>query len=495
MTAEPVEEKLSSAEVRTRTGRAAPQLLLRLALIQAMGLLGGIALSRLLGPAPFGAIAVVNAIVSSVSFFGDLGLRAAMIQSLAAIEAAELRAIFTVRLLLAIVVGAIAFLLGPTIERAVWGADVATLVMLPLVLGLVLEPIRSTCTGLLERDVRFGRVATIEVVETAAYYLAALYLSSLGGGVEALAGGVLARALVGTTLGLLLSSWVPRPTLAIGAVRRFLRFGAAWQATQVLLFLNSLVTPLVVGRLLGDAALGLVLWAHGNAGRTMPVFEAISRVALPVYARLEATSEVVRAGISRTVHGGLLVAGLYLALLIGAAEVLVPVLYGPKWVAGIPLLVIYSATFPMVGIAIFLDVGSLARGRATLVRNLHAFKLLIFAGCAFALTPSHGAIGFACASAIGAAALLAAEVVVLRRGGGLSLGLLGDAVVGPASAMIVTIATMRAAIAASPWSAVPTLALAGAVGVATFASVELLLDRRRMGELVRTVIARRPQDA
>lgn len=485
-------DELSGDEVRARTGRAAPHLLARLVAVQALGLVGGILLSRTLGPAPFGALAVASAIISSLSFFGDLGLRAAMIQSFAALEEAELRAIFTVRAGLAALTGAAALLAAPAAERAVWGTDSAADLIPPLVLGLVLlEPVRSTCTALLERDLRFGRVATIEVAEVAAYYAVGLHLALTRGGAEALAGGVLARAVVGTGLGLALAAWRPRLTLHVQPARRFLRFGLSWQATQFLLFLNSLVTPVVVGRFVGDAALGFVLWAHGNAGRIMPVFEAVSRVAFPAFARLAASAEVVRRALPRTVHGGLVVACLYEALLVGTGDLLVAVLYGPSWTVGVPLLVAYAAVFPFVTVTILVDVTLLAQGRATLVRNLHALRFVAFLGAALWLTPPYGALGFVAAHVLGTAVHVAADLYVAARGGELPLGTLARVAAAPLVAGLAAVAAARGTVAAA--TALPPavgLVLAATAGALAFTAVELALDRPRLFELARDLRVR-----
>jgi PST family polysaccharide transporter len=471
---------LTFQEVRTKASRGVKVLLGRLALIQVPSLIVGILMARILEQKPFGVLAIAVSITSMANVMGDLGLSAALLQRHENIEEQQLRSTFTVQALLGLGAGALALLAGPPAERLVWGTSDASSILLPVVLGtIVLPPLRAVPTMVLERQLLFGRVTAIEVGEQFTYCAVALGLAWQGWSVASLGLAVLARSAAGLLLALLLSPWRPRLTARLAGVRPLLSFGIAYQSGTFVYLLNAFLAPFLVGRFAGASALGLVLWAIGNAERPKPLLEIISRVAFPSYARLRASAEIVQAGLERTLHGGLTAIALYAGLLGGVAPTFVAFVYKPVWLPGVPFLYWFLVVFPLVTLTILLDVAFLARGEARTVRNLHVLRFILTVALALPATRRFGAIGFVIAHSVAMAGFALAEVLCARRF--VRLGPVFRAACGPLSAGVAAaIASRGALLALAALSPLLSLPLAVAAGGVAFALVEWIFDRERL---------------
>jgi O-antigen/teichoic acid export membrane protein len=384
----------------------------------------------------------------------------------------------------------VVLLAGPAFSVLVWGtrSDHAVLAAV-VVASLVLAPYRMAATVGLERDLLFGRIVAIELAEHLVYGGTALVLARAGHGVTALAAAVLARSLAGVIAAAALSPWRPRLSLELSRVRPLLRFGIAYQTTAIVHVLSGLVAPVLVGRHGGDAALGLALWAHGNADRPRPVLEAVTRVAFPSYARLGATPDVLRSGFERSFHASLLTVGLYSGLLLGCAPLVVRVLYTEKWMEGVPLLYVFLLVAPVATLTIMLDVAFLASGRSDRVRNFHLVRLVLSWSLAVPATSRFGAAGYAGAYAAAMGGFALVELAWARRVVPLASILRSGA--GPLLAAAAAAAASReTSLAGAAWPGLLVLSIAAIAGAAAFFAVELAIDRPRFRASVSSLLER-----
>jgi PST family polysaccharide transporter len=478
-------------EIGSRARRSVKVLLVRLGIFQGISLLTGIFLARILGPEPFGIFSIAMGIVAIFNVAGDLGLGAALIQRHEALKEEELRGAFTIQTLLGLAVSALALLLGPTVEQHLWGTEHARALLVPVVLGAVIvNPFRTVTTIILERNLAFVRVTAIETGEYAVYCGVSLALAWRGWGVAALGGAVLARGMTGLLLATALTPWRPRLTRHLGAARALLAFGIPQQTAMFVYTLSSLVVPLVVGRFEGEKALGLVLWALGNAERPKPLLEMIGRVAFPSYARLRAAPEVIQAGFERSLHGGLLAVTLWAGLLGGLAPVAVGVIYGPVWLPGVRLIYVFLAFFPVVTVTIMLDIVFLARGDSVRVRNLHMVRMVLSWVLAVPLTATLGVSGYALAYALAMSGFALGELLSARQAR-LGLGRIARTASGPlAAGVAAALASRGVMVVLAPTSTIAALFAGGAVGAAAFAVVELAVDRERLRRSVEFLLRR-----
>src|SRR5690349_13861980 len=236
--------------------------------------------------------------------------------------------------------------------------------LVPLI-GQFGVPYRSV----LQRDLRMGRVAAVEVTATLAGFCGAIGAARAGWGVQAL---VVAQLLTAATTSLLFvaqgwRAWRPGLQLEHASLRDDVQFGARLAAQRLVNYVYGNVDSFLIGALLGSQPLGHYSMAYNLAN--MPgatVNGLLGRVAFPALAATQDDLARTRANYLRIHQASLLVnAPLVLGLAV-VAPLAIPVLLGPAWTSTVTLLQVLCA----VGLARCIGgtVGPLllARGRPDL---------------------------------------------------------------------------------------------------------------------------------
>ena len=169
----------------------------------------------------------------------------------------------------------------------------ALLLLVVMSLGLFLSSLRVIPMMALERDLQFPVIARCELIENLAQTTGTILLAYLGWGAWALAGGGIVRGVVGLACVWAASPWRPQGRFHFAIVKQLARFGVAYQLNAIVPSLLGGWMPLVVGRLLGVAAVGMVGWAANIASVPMMLSGVLNRVAFPAYSRLQSDPEAL----------------------------------------------------------------------------------------------------------------------------------------------------------------------------------------------------------
>lgn len=400
-----------------------------------------IAMSRLLGPASYGALAALLALVLIGSVPG-LALQAVVARhsALRAGDRAALAGLWSGVLAATLLFGAAlgvagvaaapavgAFLHLGSLGPSLWLA--ATLVPLPALFAV---------QGMLQGSERFGALAAVMTLNAAGKLAAGLGMVLLGGGIAAALSGVVA----GEALALLAGLAAVRPSLGLGAARRR-SAGLArevWQAGAALLgllLLTNLDTPLARHYLdahdAGLYAAGAIMakiafWGPQFVG--MVVFPRLvtGRDRSGAHGRLAAGAQPVHdvqnvqpgegePARQRYLTGALLVVatlgGLLVAATAAAPHLAVLLPFGARYRQVGPLLPLFAALGTMLALAqLVLFSGIAAADRRT--GRLPLAAALVEAA-AIALVLHHSIVQVAGAAIGTAAALLAAGWLLERR--------------------------------------------------------------------------------
>ncbi|HEX3597310.1 MAG TPA: oligosaccharide flippase family protein, partial [Polyangiaceae bacterium] len=207
---DPVEPRRNVALKRNaRLGMMA--LGVRAALQNLVILLANVYLARWLDRADFGIFGILQFALSFFRLLADTGLGAALVQQAEAPDDTELSTIWWVQLALGLGVTAASFVVArflPLVwhsmpEQAAW--------LLPgLALGLLFTMLQSIPFLILERDVRFGWVGTLEFFGTLAYYGTALFLAARHAGAAALVWASVGQAALVSVVANVVQPWKPR---------------------------------------------------------------------------------------------------------------------------------------------------------------------------------------------------------------------------------------------------------------------------------------------
>jgi O-antigen/teichoic acid export membrane protein len=325
---------LAAGEVRRRAASGAAVLGARGALIYGLGIVASLILARLLVPRDFGLVALGSVVLVAGTQLGEGGVGAVLIRRERPPEREELEALNGFQLA---VTGLVALVCAGA--ALPFGRD--GLVVASMVASLPVTILRAPSVIVLERQLQFKAIATTDVVEAAAYYLWALVTVALGFGVWGLATAVVVRAVVGTgtmlavgPLGLLRPRWSWRHT------RPLLRFGAKFQATQVLALARIQGLNVAVAAVGGITTLGVWNLAWRVLQVPALLFIAVGRVAYPAMSRLLDAGEDPRAAIERALGTLAVLTGAVIVALVGFAPAL-PAVVGNGW-NDVPAVLLWS---------------------------------------------------------------------------------------------------------------------------------------------------------
>lgn len=351
------------AETNSRAQRGIRLLMGRQVVLQVLTFAGGIVLARVLTPAEFGLYAIATFLVGTMALFGDFGLAPSFIQRREELSDGDLRVGFTLQLLSTTLVVAVVLLVAPQLASLYPKAPSETVWLVrTLALFLYLTSWRSMSALQLERELRYDRLARIEVAESLVYQAVAVGLALNGFGVWSFVWAALMRGLLGTVMVFLAAPWKVRFGFDRAVARRILLFGVPFQLQNVVNQASSWVTPLFVGSYIGPQAVGYLTWASSNGRKPLMLVDSVMRVAFPHFSRLQHDDSEAERIIGRYLTYLLAITGFWFALLLTDGRDVVALVYTNKWKAAVPALIMYAAT-------LFLEVPAWISGVALNARG------------------------------------------------------------------------------------------------------------------------------
>ncbi len=330
---------------------------------------GDIALYRLLVPADFGVVVPIAFLAGIIKQFTDVGLHPSVIQRKENPSRADLRAVFTVHLGLVTVATAIVVFAGPPMLTDWVGVDADPWMIRVFGISIWLSAFRLVPAALLERHLRFGRLAAADIAGTVWYFSA-----GIGFAIGAFEAWSLIIAHVGasivSTLAVLVAwPWAPIPSWRPAGLRHYLRFGAQFQGARLALMAKDSLIPLLSPRTIGVDGTGLLSWADKISSQPLTLTQLVSRVTLPTFSRMQDDLGRVRRGAELTLKwNGIVTLPAFAAVIAFAPEIAVYI-YGEQWLPAIPALYALAASAILVPINGLLTpiLAALGRTRVILV--------------------------------------------------------------------------------------------------------------------------------
>jgi len=290
-----------------------------------------IILARLLTPVDFGVVAAVQVVVGFTTIFSQLGVGPAIVQR-PGLEPRHVRTAFTLSLLFGFMMSGMVWLLAPLLG-AFYRMDSLTPVARGLSLVFAVQGTAVVPESLLQRDLKFRRLATIELIAYGlGFGIVGIGLAFMQFGVWALVAAQLTQMVTKASILLILQPHPKRFLMERRALGELMYFGGGFTMARVGNYIAGQVDNLVVGRWLGAAALGV----YGRAYQLMTApanffGQILDRVLFPAMARVQEESERMSTAYRRGVALiALLILPVSVVLLILAPEVIRLVL-GPKW--------------------------------------------------------------------------------------------------------------------------------------------------------------------
>ncbi len=377
-------------------------------------LIGVVVVIRLIGPSAFGIYTAASAFALFMASFAQMGLEVYLIRLGTAIEARHYDQAFSLLLVTSVVVTAV----GEALTLAVGGLLRPIGVLEPLRVLLLCIPLNvlwAPAQAAIERRFDYRTMGMIELVGDVILYATAIPLAlthhrewSLVAGFFAWQGWLFVATWIASRLRYRWDwSWE--------AVREFFRHGLGFSSSDWLRRAGDLVNPLVVGTFLGAAGVGYVAFAQRLVDTLGFAKRSAFRLGLVAMSRVPNRDEKrLRYSIEEGSLLQLLSLGIPFACFSVCARWIVPVVFGPQWVRGLPVYGLLALAATVGASGLVQSTFLYSRGRNLVVATTVALRVLVLGVSATALVRLTGLDGFGWAS-LGALGALGYLHVVMRQ--------------------------------------------------------------------------------
>ncbi len=296
-------------------------------------------LARLLRVEDFGLMAIANVVLAFAVTFSDAGVSNAIIHYRDA-KREELSSLYWLNVLGGVVIFAAMWFAAPWVASVYHQPTLAPVLRAASVI-FIIGPLGQQFSVLFERDLRFKRLAAIEITSLLVSSVVGIVLALRGFGVWSLVwSSVLGSALRSLMLAAVgWSSWRPMLRFVPRECRRFLHFGAYQMGERTVNLAGQHLDKLVIGFLLGPGPLGYYELAYRFISRPYQIINSLfTRVAFPVFSAVQHDKTKLRKGYLELIEAlGAVTIPVYLAMF-ALARPLVGVQLGPRYETTVELL-------------------------------------------------------------------------------------------------------------------------------------------------------------
>lgn len=336
----------------------------------------GIVLARLLGPEPFGLIAIALLMLGLGNLIAESGLGAALIQK-KQISVRDIRFVFTMQMLAGLALALLAVLASPWIATFFGRAD-AALVLRWMSLLFVLQAFGQTATALLRRDLDHKRVQMLQVFSyLTAYLLLGLPLAFSDMGVWTLVVAQLTQAVLYAVTAYLCVRHSLKPTFS-AEQPGLLRFGSKVLGSNLTSWGISYFDSAIVGRMLGMVDLGVYNRSMNLLASPMnAAVSTLQGVLLPFYSRLQGRIDDTRDTYLATICILSAVLAPVFATVAAIPETTVLAIYGQEWQAAIVLITPLALAMPVNAVLAMGGPMMIGMGRAGMEASAQGIGLIV----------------------------------------------------------------------------------------------------------------------
>jgi len=287
-------------------------------------------LARLLMPEDYGLVAMAMVFIGLLNQTNVVGLGHALVR-METISPESERLTFTYALLSAMALYAAVYAIAPLVGMF-YGEPRVVALLRVMSLGFVLRSFYIVPYSLLRRELRMKHQSMVQILATTADAVSTICLALLGYGVWALAVGPLVSHCVQGVGMALVRPWHIGLRLRGERSRELVRFAGGVNASIMLWYWYVSADSLLIGRVLGGAALGIFAMAMNLSKLSWSkVWLALNPILLPLFAEArEQPGELGRVFLRVTHWVALLTFPMTFGLLVVAPEA-VDVLLSDKW--------------------------------------------------------------------------------------------------------------------------------------------------------------------
>jgi PST family polysaccharide transporter len=270
--------------------------------------------------------------------------------------------------------------------------------------------------ALLERNLQFGKLALVDVIEILVFSAVALPAAVwLKVGAWSFIAAVIVRSLITGFIFYLLQSWRPHLRLERVAAKEIFKFGVPYQLGILAAFFKDNMLALLIGPWLGPRTLGYLSFGFEQAKLPYMLSQMVARITFPAFARLQEDRAFLQRSLEWTIKLSFITCGAYTVITSILAPRLLVQVFGEKWEPAVLIYILLAGNFlgnyftnPLV--PLLTALGKPARGmRLMLIWTVTMWLLTLL------LVALFGYIGAALASSVVTLFAAGAAVIEVRR--------------------------------------------------------------------------------
>lgn len=292
-----------------------------------------------------------------------------------------------------------------------------------LAVCLPLQLLIVPATARLDRDLKFGSSALIDMSSHALNYVVAIPLALNSWGAWSLAVAWVLQRTFACVLSYVAAGWLPRPTWDRAALQRMLVYVLGFSVSTWIWKAKSLVNPMIVGSMLGVEAVGYVNLAIRIVEVLSFVKNLAWRISIVGFSRLEAQRSKIPAALSEGAELQVLAAGIPLMLFSSAGSYLIAKFLGRNWLPAFDV-------YPFVAVAALVNSLFALHSSALFVQKrawdvvlFNAAHVALFSVSAYLLLPHFAIRGYGYAELIAIGSYVVIDIRVRREIGAVSYSL------------------------------------------------------------------------
>ncbi len=331
---------------------AAVALVIRQIVIMGLSVGSSVAVSRWLGPEVVGRFAILIFVTQGIlGYFGDLGLKAALIRKRGELDPTELataqKVILGISTTFAVGIGA----LLPVALRLVKLGPENYLPAAILLVLLIVRNQRMVPLALLERAMRFKVVSAVEAAESLIYTVLLATLAFFHKGIWCYVAAMGCRDLFGS----IAFNLIARPPLrqfSWASIRPHVGFSLVYQGGSLLNMATLAFPPIMIARLLGKNAVGYVSWASTLSLYPLVICNAMARIYLPAFSSAAGDPALLRSRVEKSLRINASIAWPACAVLASLSTPIIAHVFTAKWFPAQPLLYAYCVNAVMTAVGL-----------------------------------------------------------------------------------------------------------------------------------------------
>ncbi len=367
-----MKSKRKIKEIKEKTIHGTIQLITREMGMKVIAISGQLLLVKLLSPASFGVFAILSFLLSTIEIFTDIGLSLTIIQRKKEPTQLQLSTIFFTKLILTLLAIVVLNISSQFIHLVYHQFGQAEILMLRILsLTLLIKPLQTIISAVLERNLRYRDIAIIDLSGMVSYYFVAILLASFGFNIWSFIWAVVAMTIAETLVTFSFKPWLPRLTFNLKSIRDFLDIGKFFQLGFFLTIFRSAVIPVIGGTRLPFSDTGLLDWSFNISSLPRVFIDNLGRVSFSSFSRLQDNKPNIKTSLEQAFKLISVTATLIIPITIIFGRDFIHFFLNDKWLPALPALYWY------VGSIFFLNgVGLL--GQALLA--IGKIKQLLFFG-------------------------------------------------------------------------------------------------------------------